>query len=156
MYKTSTSCTLWLFIVLASSNPCIIFLIYTFLFCFPLEFGFSLFVNLFFFFYFCLYFIQTVFFHHSQQLTRRGSPLYLQCTVYDNVLIQMSAKFIRFIHLPQLYLAFSDVFLSILFYPHKYFVWIVRFVCQNHNKVKAKSIAETFFAFPNHWHVVEY
>lgn len=61
MYKTSTSCTLWLFIVLASSNPCIIFLIYTFLFCFPLEFGFSLFVNLF-FFYFCLYFIQTVFF----------------------------------------------------------------------------------------------
>lgn len=154
MYKTSTSCTLWLFIVLASSNPCIIFLIYTFLFCFPLEFGFSLFVNLFFFFACTL--SKLYFSHHSQQLTRRGSPLYLQCTVYDNVLIQMSAKFIRFIHLPQLYLAFSAVFLSILFHPHKYFVWIVRFVCQNHNKVKAKSIAETFFAFPNHWHVVEY
>lgn len=154
MYKTSTSCTLWLFIVLASSNPCIIFLMYTFLFCFPLDFGFSLFVNLFFFL--LVLHPNCIFFHHSQQLTRRGSPLYFRCTVYDNVLIQMSAKFIRFIHLPQLYLAFSAVFLSILFYPHKYFVWIVRFVCQNHNKVKTKSIAETFFAFPNHWHVVEY
>lgn len=109
-----------------------------------------------FFFIFACTLSKLYFFHHSQQLTRRGSPLYLQCTVYDNVLIQMSAKFIRFIHLPQLYLAFSAVFLSILFYPHKYFVWIVRFVCQNHNKVKAKSIAETFLAFPNHWYVVEY